>query len=417
MMTEEEKELERRIRERALRKAQERRNDLERIEAGEEPAFMPHREEPSVYARPGLELHPEEASNRQVSYQRAQETYYGSAEPERPGPETVENREPLPERPVKRHILTRLFAALFLLVLIFGVSLFAFIYFSASRTDYQPYSEIPEDPAWGLPESGKEGVVNILLIGTDGRTKEDTSRSDSIILCSICPLKHRIYLTSILRDSYTTIPDYGRNRINHAYQMGGARLLAETIEMNFHVRIDHYMKVDFFSFVDIIDGLGGVEVEIREEEVQYLNAYLCDVNLLTGRPAEEDFLSGGGTYLLTGRQALAYSRIRYIGTDFGRTSRQRTVLQAAFRKMKQAPLQAVRSAGGFLPELVTDYTEFDLTLLLLRAPFLAGYEIVQDQIPFDGTWWNDTMPNGQEVLNMDFEKAASILRERLYREP
>ncbi|MBQ6550923.1 MAG: LCP family protein [Lachnospiraceae bacterium] len=345
------------------------------------------RREPSVYAQPGLELQESEA----------------------PGPEH-EKKKRGGRKGVALHVLL-----IFVLVILFlfGAA-FAVIYYSASRTDYEPYREFAEDPEWRLPEKGEEGVTNILLIGTDGRNKTEESRSDTIVLCSICPRQKKICLTSILRDSYVTIPDYGMNRINHAYQMGGARLLIETIEMNFHVRIDNYVKVDFFSFVDIVDALGGVTVDVLDEEVHYLNAYLCDVNLLTGRPAEEDFLASGGTYRLTGRQALAYSRIRYIGTDFGRTERQRTVLQAAFREVKKKPFKAVTAAYGVLPELVTDLTELEITGMVLRLPVYSGYEIVSDHIPYDHMWQNAEMPNGQEVLAIDLPAVTAELQRRLY---
>ena len=346
------------------------------------------RREPSVYAQPGLELQTEEQETGGQEGKKKRRGHYGLA--------------------------LRLIFLLFLVLLILCGALFSVVYYSASKTDYQPYREFKEDPAWGLPAAGEEDVMNILLIGTDGRNRDQESRSDTIVLCSICPRQKTIWLTSILRDSYVTIPDYGMNRINHAYQMGGARLLAETIEMNFHVRIDRYVKVDFFSFVDIIDALGGVTVDIRDEEIHYLNAYLCDVNLLTGRPAEEDFLASGGTYRLTGRQALAYSRIRYIGTDFGRTERQRTVLQAAFREVKKKPFKAVTAAYGVLPELVTDLTELEITAMALKLPAYAGYEIVSDQIPFDHMWQNAEMPNGQEVLSMDLPAVTAELLKRLY---
>lgn len=385
------------------------RRDLERLEAGEKPK-TPNND--TGYGRPGTGSDSVPGNETIDPYLAVRLRAEMAEMTEIPEPEPEAPEEP---RRRKKHIIRKLFTLLILLLLALGLAFFTVVYFFASRMDYQPYAAIQEDPAWNLPAEGKENVVNILLIGTDARVRNTDSRSDTIILCSICPKKKKICLTSILRDSYTEIPGYGRNRINHAYQMGGARLLAETIEMNFHIRIDHYVKVDFFSFVDIIDSLGGVDVEIAENEVQYLNAYLCDVNLLTGRPAEEDFLSGGGNYRLTGRQALAYARIRYIGTDFGRTGRQRTILLAAAKAVRRAPLKAAAALNRILPDLVTDLPELEMTLLLMRLPLFLSYEITGDQIPYDGTWQNDTMPNGQEVLNMDFDSVSRILRERLYR--
>ena len=320
----------------------------------------------------------------------------------------------------KRHPGLVIFLILLFLLLIAG-AFFAFIYRFVGKTDYAPYEPIAEEESYNLPAAGEKGVMNILLIGTDGRDQQADSRadsrSDSIIVVSVCPKQKKIYMTSILRDSYVDIPGYGMNRINHAFQMGGPQLLVQTIEQNFGIRIDNYAKVDFYSFVDIVDAINGVQIDVTNEEVHYVNAYLSEINQLMGLDAQDSFLpeGQGGTYILNGRQALAYSRIRYIGTDFGRTARQRLVLQAAADRIRQGGIKMALKAGEtVLSKITTDISDLEMTMLVFRAVFLLRYDLVSARIPYDGLWWNDLTPDGQEVIGINFESTRSQFRSMIY---
>lgn len=318
------------------------------------------------------------------------------------------------EHPVKKK--HHFFRNLFLLLLLFTAALTVTVYLFAKQTEQQPLEAFTEDPSWALPPAGYKGVTNILLLGTDNRAHDNDCRSDAIIVASFCPRQHKICFTSILRDSYTAIPGIGLNRINHAYQMGGPTLLIETIEQNFHIRIDHYMKVDFYSFIDIVDALGGVEISVEPAEVHYVDAYLCEINQLMGLEPADSFIDFHGTYNFNGRQALAYARIRYIGTDFGRTERQRTVIGAAIKKIKKKPWTILKAGSTVCQNLTTDMTPLELTGLFFKAAGSAWFDINTEHVPVDGLWWNDYTPEGQEVLNMDFNATSNYLRTMIYGE-
>lgn len=307
------------------------------------------------------------------------------------------------------------FRFLLWLILITLAVEFGVLFFLTGKADIKPIDPIAEEEYYGLPGKYEKGVTNILLVGTDARIVGEDSRSDSMIIVSICPLQHRMYLTSVLRDSYVDIPGYGKNRLNHAYQMGGGRLLTQTIEQNFGIRIDGYAKVDFYSFIEIIDAIGGVDINVSGDELRWLDPYLGEINLLMGLDVYDSWIYEPGVHTLTGRQALAYGRIRYIGTDFGRTNRQRTVMMAALKKtMRQNPLQWFHIAETAMSNITTDMSRLQLTLLLMRVPFLATYRMESDQIPYDNTWWNDTMGAGGEVLGIDLEAVKRMFRERVY---
>ena len=295
--------------------------------------------------------------------------------------------------------------------------LFAGAYFIVraivSRTNYQPYETEYVRAADVMHDSD---VMNVLLIGSDERGSVDTARSDAMIVLSVNENTKKIVMTSILRDSYVNIPGYGMQRINHSYQMGGPALLIQTIEENFKIGIDYYASVDFFAFMDIIDCVDGVEITVTDEEVQWVNAYVADLNSILGDPEGDGYISGAGTLTMTGKQALAYSRIRYVGTDFARTERQRTVLNAVIDKLKSAnPIQLFRVVNTVLPDVDTDMDDHAMTMTLFKAITYLGYDIEQFRVPMDGTWWNEDA-GGQEVLGMDFAANIAGLQNTIYGE-
>ncbi len=259
-----------------------------------------------------------------------------------------------------------------------------------------------------------DNVYNILIIGTDSRG-EDRGRSDSMILMSLNKNTEEIVMTSFLRDIYLSIPGVGYTRLNHAYAYGGAELLMETIEQNFKIQIDKYVTVDFNSFVDVVDAVGGVEITVTDEELDYLNGYLTEINSLRGDTSTDSQLSSAGTYTLNGKQALAYSRIRYVGTDFGRTERQRTVMTKVLEKAKDLSLLEINDLlNVLLPELTTNLTQGEIFSLVLDSVSYLSYDTVSQAIPLDNTYSYLTI-SGMSVLGIDFEVCIEHLKATIYK--
>lgn len=259
-----------------------------------------------------------------------------------------------------------------------------------------------------------ENVYNVLLIGTDARNNSDRGRSDSMILVSINKTTEQVVMTSFLRDIYLYIPGVESTRLNHAYAYGGPDLLLDTLETNFKIPVDKYVQVDFYSFVTVVDAVGGVDIDVTDDEVEYVNKYLAEINRLEGRNENTDKLSSGGSYTLNGEQALAYSRIRYIGTDFGRTERQRTVLEEIFRNMSNMGVSELKALlDELLPNVTTNIQKDELFSLVLNSPSYLGYERIQCRVPADGTWWNLTI-RGMAVLGIDFDSNIRYLGQNIY---
>ena len=201
----------------------------------------------------------------------------------------------------------------------------------------KPDVEIPgaKDPDNGdLPFYYKdvEGVVNIALFGVDAPVGKN-GRSDSIMIVTVDKNSKKIKISSIIRDSYVNIPGRGMDKVNHAYAFGGPELAIQTLNSNFHLDIRDFGTVNFTTLPKIIDILGGVEITVTKAEAPHVGGGL----------------TSAGTYTLSGEQALNYSRIRKIDSDFARSERQRTVLEAIIKKMLN---KNVTSYPGILSKIL-----------------------------------------------------------------
>ena len=244
-------------------------------------------------------------------------------------------------------------------------------------------------------------IINLLLIGQDRREGEHASRADSILLCSFRKEDGTMILTSFLRDLYLPIPGHESDRLNAAYAYGGTELMKKTLTENFQIPIDGCLEVDFSRFAQIIDTLGGVTLELRQDEAEVINRE-------TGSSLTD------GSHLLTGQQALVYSRIRKLDSDgdFSRTDRQRKVVSAVVGAYRNSGLSTLmKLLKQVLPMISTDMTESRLLLLALDVfPMLPSLQITSQSIPEPGTFTDKTI-NGMAVLWPDMDAARARLQE------
>ncbi len=308
--------------------------------------------------------------------------------------------------------LCKLLIAVAVIMALVGFGLYQLVGFAYGKMTFREVESMASLPM------KEQGVVNILLIGNDSRENGEDGRSDAMILLSISDRTKKIYMTSLLRDIYVEIPGYDNNRLNAAYSFGGAELLMKTIEKNFDIPVHRYMLVNFEAFAGLVDAVGGVDLELTTDEIVFVNGYLSEYNRLTNRPEGTDNMdvNASGLVHLNGPQALAYSRNRYIGTDFGRTERQRKVLTEVIGKLPKAVLtNAGGLIDGLMSNLTTNLTQFECFRLSLMAGKLLTYEIVSDSIPQPGTYNNATIRN-MAVLELDFQANIAYLKEKIYGE-
>lgn len=232
-------------------------------------------------------------------------------------------------------------------------------------------------------------IINIALFGIDS-ADATTGRSDSIIIATIDTNHKKLKLTSIMRDSYVNISGIGNDKINHAYAFGGAQLAIKTLNENFDLNIEDFVAVNFDSLPKIIDMIGGVTVDITNEEVSHISG-----------------INSAGTYNLTGAQALAYSRIRYAtGGDYVRTERQRTILTKMFEKILNInAAQYSTLISQMLPMVQTSLDYSKILELGTEVLKMGVTTLEQERFPLDG-YCQGEMING--VYYLTFNKALTV---------
>lgn len=251
-------------------------------------------------------------------------------------------------------------------------------------------------------------VTNILLLGVDRRAENEDSRSDTMMLLSVDRKNKKLKLTSFLRDSYVDIPNKGYAKLNSASTYGGADLVMDTIEYNFNVKIDNYVLVDFNMFSEIVDKLGGVEVEVTQKEADFM------ASKKYGAPEKPIYLKQG-VNTLDGYSALWYCRIRYLDSDFFRTQRQRKVVSSIINKAKKTNvLDLLDIVKAVTPLVETGFTQNELKKIAFDALKCMSYEICQQQMPADGAWKSMTTKSGASVLSLDIDMNRKILYDFIY---
>lgn len=261
-------------------------------------------------------------------------------------------------------------------------------------------------------------VKNILLIGTDVRVSDSwNGNSDSVILISINRKKKKIAMTSFMRDSYIYIPEVDMcNKLNFAHASGGGALLTKTIEGNFKVHIDGFMRVDFYSMMEIVDTIGGVDMELIPDELPVANKYISEMaDHVPGCNAEENYLTEAGYVHLNGIQAVAYARIRYVGNaDYERTNRQRKILAEIFKECKTMSVSEIQKfATDVLPKIATNMESEEIWDIVKSAISYLKYDVVSERVPFDDASHSE-MINGQSSLVLDMKKNVELLLDTIY---
>lgn len=278
---------------------------------------------------------------------------------------------------MKKFLKIFIILVLILLILV-GIAGFSGYMFIKSKLGKMQYEEISTNATeLGISEQSQEKASpmqkfrNIALLGVDSQTDDyDTGyRTDCIMVASINEETGNVQLFSIYRDTYVQMEEKGEiklDKINHAYY-GGVQNTLKTINTNLDLNISEYVLVDFSAVKDIVDAVGGVEIDITKDELKYINGYIRNVNKVTKSKSKEITKTGNQT--LDGVQAVAYCRIRYTeGWDYKRTERMRTVLEKVVQKAKNMSVSELNSlADTMLPEIKTNIKPDEILGLIPTA--------------------------------------------------
>ena len=246
-------------------------------------------------------------------------------------------------------------------------------------------------------------VVNVLLVGSDSRDPDaEMGRSDTMMLVSFNKAEEKATVISFLRDSLVEIDGHGQSKLGHTFAYGGVGLTINTLNKQFDLDIQNYIIINFENLVGIIDELGGIRMNLTEEEAEYYRS--------NGMP---DIQAGDVT--LTGSQALAHARNRSLDNDFGRTRRQRSVLYGIYNKvMEEKDPQAIMSLITYcMGQVSTNMSVTELYDIAVDVMSVEHLRTQQTAIPQDGTYEFGTY-EGMSVLNLDIEANKEYIKELLY---
>lgn len=277
----------------------------------------------------------------------------------------------------------------------------------------------------------EDGILNVLLLGTDERSDElsESARSDCMMLLSLNMNDNTGKLISLERGMGVVMLGgmyEGKvDLLTHCFRWGGAELVLKEVQEYFKVDVEKYVRVNFAALAKLVNVIGGVDIDLTYQEAVYLNGvassasergYSTQYFLFDEEQPQRDFVEG--TNHLYGSAALAYSRIRKIDSDWTRIERQRNVVQACINKAKEMDLLTLNTlCDELLPMVQTNFTQKEIALLLLEVPNFAGVKFDQLTIPVD----RDTMGgvarfSGGGAYAPDYELNARVIQEFIYGE-
>lgn len=267
-----------------------------------------------------------------------------------------------------------------------------------------------------------DGITNILLVGIDGTNIDKGNRSDSVMLATIDSKSKQLKITSIARDTYVDIPGHGYEKLTHAYAYGGIDLLKEVFKNNFDIEIDKYIAVNFISFIDVMDEIGGVEVDVKAKDIDEVNKYIDACYKYYGDRSNKEpkkYITEPGVQRLNGYQALAFSRIRYTDSAYARDNRHRDVAQSVYNEfLKQDPMMYKKAADILLENTKTNISPMEMLDLGYTVYNIKDSKIEQLEFPIDGHR-NGHIISKQKgwVLEWDKEYNLNALHEFVFGQP
>lgn len=292
------------------------------------------------------------------------------------------------------------------LIVTICLSGFGYVYFKLNKM------YVKDEAVKSTEEQGTmvEGITNILLVGTDGEYIEKWNRSDSMMVVTIDSKNKDIRISSIARDTYVDIPGYSTEKLTHAYAYEGIDLLREVFKVNFNLNIDKYIAVNFVSFMDIMDELGGVEVNVEEKDIKEINKYIdaCYGYYKNKDEKDKEYITKSGVQRLNGYQALAFSRIRYTDSAFARDNRHREVAESVYKEFAQKGVETYKKCAEIiLNNTKTNISPMEMMNLAYTVLKINDKDIDQFQFPLE-EYRNGHIISKQKGWVLEWDKEPNL---------
>lgn len=313
----------------------------------------------------------------------------------------------------RRHRFRTFFCWVLILLGLCGIGYYAYRVLGAY--DYNPIDE-GNLGVTQPPQQQEERITNIALFGVDARAGEG-SRSDAMIILSVDPKRGKVKMSSLMRDAYVSIEDHGMTKLCHAYAYGGPELAIKTINQNFQMDITEYATVNFNQMADIVDAIGGVDLEVTEEELKEANKTLWEYCIYNDLIWDDYKFTEAGLQTLNGPQAVAYGRIRKgkTGGDEARTSRQQEILEKMMQKvMDMSVLKYPGLAAQLMPMMESSLSSTELLGLATQVLSHGRPQIQRATFPCAGDWSPKTTSGGLSVVAYDDAVAVDRLHKFIY---
>lgn len=275
------------------------------------------------------------------------------------------------------------------------------------------YMVLPEE--YQVPPEGKTGIYHLLLLGIDNPGNELTGRSDTMLLASFNARTGKLKLISFMRDTYVSIPGHGHNKLNAAYSFGGPELLLQTLGASFGVHVDGYVAVNYALMSDLVDAIGGVQLEVTADELKKLNGILEYYNHLRGAPKDEGLLIAPGMQTLNGLQTMSYARIRKLDSDFVRVQRQQKVILAIYDQLRTLDLLTLTGViTQYISQVGTNVT-LAKAASLVASVLARGGEVAVDtlRVPVEHAYTPKMLHETYYVVP-NLEKCQTAIHDFLY---
>ncbi|MDY3959707.1 LCP family protein [Romboutsia timonensis] len=292
------------------------------------------------------------------------------------------------------------------LIVTICLSGFGYVYFKLNKM------YVKDEVLKSTEEQGTmvEGITNILLVGTDGEYVEKGNRSDSMMVVTIDSKNKDIRISSIARDTYVDIPGYSTEKLTHAYAYEGIDLLKEVFKVNFNLDIDKYIAVNFVSFMDIMDELGGVEVNVEAKDINEINKYIdaCYGYYKNKDEKDKEYITKSGVQRLNGYQALAFSRIRYTDDAFARDNRHREVAESVYKEFAQKGVETYKKCAEIiLNNTKTNISPIEMMNLAYTVLKINDKDIEQFQFPL-AEYRNGHIISKQKGWVLEWDKEPNL---------
>lgn len=305
--------------------------------------------------------------------------------------------------------LFRTMAAVVALAILFCIGLYGY------RTMFgYTYDSSLSDEDLAASVTADENITNIALFGLDTREGDKQSHSDCMMIVTVDNTRGKIKLISLMRDSLVDIDGYGEDKLNAAYFRGGPSLAIRTINENFGTDIKDYVAVDFEQLVQIVDAIGGVDIDVQNDnELKELNRVIKDYGAERGK--EFSGVEKTGLQTLDGVQALCYGRIRKgnTGDDWSRVERQSVVLNAMFAKISSMDANGLLGImNRLMPYVTTSLAPANVAPLIVGAVKNGVPAVEHVRFPLDGEW--KYYGSSNEYIMYDVDVVADELHEYIY---